>query len=114
VAVAENVDRYWVSLSEDEQIPPVFTGAHRFVSLKFAEDLTKLVYSVNVENINNVTGIYVYHGNKNNGTIVLDLLKEAKELTSDDPKLVNISREGKISGTVAVGGLTADDLRGQL
>lgn len=114
MASAENVDRYWVVLGGDEQIPPVLTDAHGFVGLKFAEDLSKLVYIVNVDNVKNVTGVSIYQGNKNNGTVVLDLLKEAKELKSDDPKIVNIDRGGKISGTVAVGGVTADDLQGEL
>jgi hypothetical protein len=45
---AENVDRYWLVLSGDEQTPPVLTDAHGFVGFKFAEDFNKLVYIVSL------------------------------------------------------------------
>ena len=101
---AENVDRYWSVLTGDKQVPPNST-----------EDMKKLVFNVNVENIENITGVYIYHGDKNqNGTVVLDLMEEAKELGNDDENIVHVTREGLITGTVSVGGVTADDLQGQL
>jgi len=49
--------------------------------------LTRFVFTVNAENIGNVTSIYIYKGDKNqNGTVVLDLLKAEKELKIDEAK----------------------------
>lgn len=82
---AENVDRYWSVLTGDKQVPPNSTDSVGFVGLKFQEDMKRLVFNVNVENIENITGVYIYHGDKNqNGTVVLDLMEEAKELGNDD------------------------------
>lgn len=112
---AENVDRYWSVLTGDKQVPPNSTDSVGFVGLKFQEDMKRLVFNVNVENIENITGVYIYHGDKNqNGTVVLDLMEEAKELGNDDENIVHVTREGLITGTVSVGGVTADDLQGQL
>jgi hypothetical protein len=112
---AENVDRYWSVLTGDKQVPPNSTDSVGFVGLKFQEDMKKLVFNVNVENIENITGVYIYHGDKNqNGTVVLDLMEEAKELGNDDENIVHVTREGLITGTVSVGGVKADDLQGQL
>jgi maltodextrin utilization protein YvdJ len=77
--------------------------------------MKRLVFNVNVENIENITGVYIYHGDKNqNGTVVLDLMEEAKELGNDDENIVHVTREGLITGTVSVDGVTAEDLQGQL
>ncbi|MGI8834590.1 MAG: CHRD domain-containing protein, partial [Nitrososphaeraceae archaeon] len=60
-------------LTGDRQIPPVNTDARGYVGLKFQDDLTRFVFTVNAENIGNVTSIYLYKGDKNqNGTVVLD------------------------------------------
>jgi hypothetical protein len=110
-----NLDRYWSVLTGDQQIPPVNTNSIGYIGLKFPDDLTRLVYTVNAENIGNVTGIYIYKGDKNqNGTIVLDLLKAEREHKSDDPKIVNVTSEGKITGTLSIGGATKNDLQGVL
>ncbi len=112
---AENVDRFWCVLDGNQQMPPINTYAHGFVGLKFTEDSSKLVYNINVNDIDNMTGAYIYKGGNNNqnGTMILDLLEEAKEEKNDD---INIVRENRddIEGTVAVGGVTSDDLQGQL
>ena len=64
----------------DRQIPPVNTDARGYVGLKFQDDLSRFVFTVNAENIGNVTGIYIYKGDRNqNGTVVLDLLKAEKD-----------------------------------
>lgn len=111
---AENVDRYWSVLTGDKQVPPNSTDSG-FVGLKFQEDMKRLVFNVNVENIENITSVYIYHGDKNqNGTVVLDLMEEAKGLGNDDENIVHVTREGLITGTVSVGGVTADDLQVQL
>lgn len=50
--------------------------------------MSKMVYTVNAENIGNVTGIYFYLEDKNqNDTLVLDLLKAESEHKSDDVKI---------------------------
>ena len=64
------------------------TDSVGFVGLKFQEDMKRLVFNVNVENIENITGVYIYHDDKNqNGTVVLDLMEEAKELGNDDENI---------------------------
>jgi len=78
---AENLDRFWTVLTGDQQIPPVPTDARSYVGLKFQDDWTQLVYIVNVDNIGNVTGVYIYQGDKNqNGIVLLDLLNGTREL----------------------------------
>ncbi|MDQ5868463.1 MAG: CHRD domain-containing protein [Thermoproteota archaeon] len=62
---AESVYRYWTVLDGDQQIPTNNTNARGFVGLKFQEDMSRLVYNVNVDNIDNITGVYLYHGNEN-------------------------------------------------
>lgn len=115
VNAANQIDRYWSGLTGDRQIPPVNTDARGYVGLKFQDDLTKFVFTVNAENFGNVTSIYLYKGDKNqNGTVVLDLLKAEEELPIDDVKIVNVTSEGKLTGTLAAGGATKDDLQGEL
>lgn len=115
VVFAENVGRYWTVLDGDQQIPPNNTNARGFVGLKFQEDMSRLVYNVNVDNIDNITGVYLYHGNENqNGTMVLDLLEEVKEVKSDDVNIMSVTRSEEMEGTLCTGGVTAGDLQGQL
>lgn len=116
-SVNAELDRFWCVLDGDQQAPPNNTFGHGFVGLKFTEDSSKLVYNVNVNDIDNITGIYVYSsGNKTqNVTMLLDLLEEAKELKvkGDDINMTNVSPY-KVEGTVAVGGMTSHDLQGEL
>jgi hypothetical protein len=42
------LNRYWVALKGDQQIPPVNTDAIGFVGFKFSDDYTQLIYNVNV------------------------------------------------------------------
>jgi CHRD domain-containing protein len=115
VFAAENLDRYWSVFTGHQQIPPVNTSAVGFIGLKFENDVSRLVYIVNVENIGNVTGINLYQGAKNkNGTLVLDLLNGTRELRKNVDKLVNVSNDGLIIGTLAIGGATKEDLQGSL
>lgn len=115
VFAAENLDRYWSVLTGHQQIPPVNTSAVGFIGLKFENDVSQLVYIVNVENIGNVTGINLYQGAKNkNGTLVLDLLNGTRELRKNVDKLVDVSNDGIITGTLAIGGATKEDLQGSL
>ena len=115
VNAANQIDRYWSGLTGDRQIPPVNTDARGYVGLKFDDDLGVFVFTVNAENIGNVTGIYVYKGDKNqNGSVVLDLLKAEKEHKINDIKILNVTSEGKLTGTLAAGGATKDNLQGEL
>lgn len=112
---AESLDRYWTVLTGDQQKPPVTTDARGYVGLKFQDDDTRLVYIVNVDNIGNVTGVYIYLGDKNqDGVVLLDLMNGTRELKKDVPKIVNINPEGEMAGTLSIGGVSKDDLQGQL
>lgn len=83
--------------------------------MKFQDDLTRLVYIVNAENIGNVTGIYIYQGDKIQiGTVVLDLINGTRKAKKDVDKVVNITPEGRLTGTLSIGGATKDDLQGKL
>jgi len=114
---AELVNRFWCVLDGDQQVPPNNTHGHGFVGLKFTKDARQLVYNINVNDIDNITGIniYSYGNNTQNMSMLLDLLKEAKELKvkGDDINITNVSPY-KEKGTVAVGGVTSDDLQGEL
>jgi hypothetical protein len=115
VNAVDQLDRYWIVLDGDQQIPPVDTDAVGFVGLKFQDDTTRLVYNINLDNIHNVTGIYLYHKNKDqNGTVVLDLLKEAGESNREFAGVSEITRAGEITGTISLGGVTKEDLSGSL
>ena len=114
------VDRYWSVLESHEQTPST-NDPHGFVGVKFREDFKQLVYNINVNNIHNITGIYLYNSGdiaKNkNSTMILDLLQESKEVKVKDRfKEANIllSKKHEVEGTVAVGGVTSDDLQGEL
>ncbi len=117
VYAAENLDRYWSVLTGDQQIPPVNTDARGYVGLKFQDDLNRLVFIVNGENIGNVTGIYIYQNGENRngtGTAVLDLLNGTRKIKKDIDKFVSTTSEGKMVGTLSIGGATKHDLQGKL
>ena len=100
-----NQDRYWSVISGVQQIPPVNTSAIGYAGFKFPDDMTWLLFTVNAENIGIVTGIYLYQNDKTqSGTIVLDLLKTEREHPTGDAKIVNITSEGKMTGTLSVSG----------
>ncbi len=83
VNAANQIDRYWSGLTGDRQIPPVNTDARGYVGLKFQDDLTRFVFTVNAENIGNVTSIYLYKGDKNqNGNCSIRLI-ESRRRTSN-------------------------------
>jgi hypothetical protein len=115
VLAVENLDRYWSVLTGDQQIPPVNTSAVGFIALKFTDDVTRLVYIVNAENIRNVTGIYLYQRDKGqNGTVVLDLLNGTRDLRKNVDQLLHVNELGRIRGTLSIGDATKDDLQGTL
>ncbi len=51
VNAANQIDRYWSGLTGDRQIPPVNTDARGYVGLKFQDDLTRFVFTVNAETL---------------------------------------------------------------
>jgi hypothetical protein len=111
----ENLDRYWSVLTGNQQTPPVNTSAVGFIALKFTDDVTRLVYIVNVENIRNVTGVNLYEGSHGqNGSVILDLLNGTRELRKNVDQLLHINEHGRIRGTISIGGATKDDVQGQL
>jgi hypothetical protein len=62
---AELVDRFCCILDGDQQVPPNNSYGHGFVGLKFTKDSRQLVYNINVNDIDNITGIYLNSaGNK--------------------------------------------------
>lgn len=115
---AVQVERYWTVLQAYDWSPSD-TYANGFIGVKFREDFKQLVYNVNVNNLDNITGIYLYtRGNDNEEPrIILDLLKEAKEVKVKDKfeETSNLlAKKHEVEGTVAIGGVTSDDLRGDL
>ncbi|MDQ5868842.1 MAG: CHRD domain-containing protein [Thermoproteota archaeon] len=111
----DQLNRYWVVLNGDQQIPPVTTDARGYVGLKFSDDYTQLIYNVNVHNIDNVTGVYLYHGNDTqNASLVLDLLKKTRESNREKDRASDITEEGQTTGTISLGGVTKKDLGGAL
>ena len=61
----QNLDRFQCVLEGDQQVPPNNTHGRGLGGLKFTKDLRQLVYNVNVNDIDNITGIYLNSaGNK--------------------------------------------------
>jgi hypothetical protein len=115
---AVQVDRYWSVLEVNHQKAPE-SLANGFIGIKFREDFKQLVYNINVNNIDNITGVFLYSRGDytKNTTMILDLLEEAKEVTVKDKfreASMMLSKSHEIEGTVAVVGVTADDLQGEL
>lgn len=110
VAYAVNLDRYWSILTADQQVSPTNSTAKGFFGAKFMNNFSRVVYSVNVEGIGNVTGIYLKN---QNGTIILDLLNETRELRKNIDKVV-YHNDGITRGTIALGAATKKDLQGTL
>lgn len=104
---AAQVDRYWSVLEAYDKSPST-TYAHGFIGVKFREDFKQLVYNVNVNNIDNITGIYLSSRGSNNEDpkVILDLLQEAKEVRVKDKfKEVSIllNRKHEVEGSVCRG-----------
>ena len=102
-------------LRESNNYHLTIQNALGYVGLKFQDDRTRLVYIVNAEHIGKVTAVNLYQtDNKQNGTLVLDLLHSPRELMKGADKVVGKTLEGKTKGTISICGATRDDLQGQL
>jgi hypothetical protein len=104
------VNRYWVAL-----LPDVNSDATGYIGFKFSDDFNELIYVVNVHNIDNITSANLYLKNDTQGTIpVLDLLKKPRESNREDDRWSNTTKEGQITGTINLTGITKKDLTGAL
>jgi hypothetical protein len=68
-----------------------------------------------VHNIENITGAYLYLKNDTQGTSpVLDLLKKPRESNREGDRWSDTTKEGQITGTINLTGVTKKDLTGAL
>jgi hypothetical protein len=108
------LNRYWVALYSQQQVPPGVTDATGFVGFKFSDDFNELIYNVNVHNIDNITGVYLYLKKDTQSTTpVLDLLKKHRESNREDDRWSD-DKEGQTTGTINLSGITKKDLTGAL
>jgi hypothetical protein len=117
-ALVENtysqVNRYWVALYSQLSAIGV-TEATGFVGFKFSDDFNELIYNVNVHDIDNITGVYLFLKNDTNGKApVLDLLKKHKESNREDDRWSDLTKDGQITGTINLSGVTKQHLTGAL
>lgn len=104
------LNRYWVAL-----LPNAITDATGFVGFKFSDDFNQLIYNVNVHNIDNITGVYLYLKNDTKGTApVLDLLKKHRESNREGDRWSDVTKEAQTTGTINLSGITKKDLTGAL
>jgi hypothetical protein len=104
------VNRYWVAL-----LPEAVSNATGFVGFKYSDDFKEMIYTVNVHDTDNITGVYLYLSNDTKGTTpVLDLMKKPRESNREDDRWLNTTKDGKLSGTINLTGITKDDLTGAL
>jgi hypothetical protein len=115
VRADNQIDRHWSVLTGDQESPPVNTTARGYIGLKFQDDLAKLVYIINAENIGKVRGVYLYRlYNDGYTSVIVDLLHPPNERKDNVGKVFDRTAEGKTKGTIALGGITNSDLRGPL
>ena len=89
-------------LTGNEQVPSIKTKAKGEAKFKLSSDGKTLSYTVKVKDILNTTAAHIHRGMKgNNGPPVANLFTGPK-------------KEGKFSGDLAMGTLTASDLSGDL
>jgi hypothetical protein len=108
------VNRYWVALNPNHQ-PPLTTDGKGYVGFKFSDDFNQLIYNVNVHNIDNITGVYLYLKNDTQGEDpVLDLLKKYRESNREKDRWSDVTREGQTTGTINLSGVTKKEIIGPL
>jgi hypothetical protein len=118
-ALVENtygqLNRYWVALTSGRPVPPGVAEPIGFVGFKFGDDFNELTYNVNVHNIDDITGAYLYlKKDTQHKTPVLDLLKKYRESNREDDRWSNKTKEGQITGTINLTGITHKELTGPL
>ena len=103
VAISFAAERnFKAHLSGKEEVPPVATKAQGQAHFKLSKDGTKLEFKLNVANIENVTAAHIHLAPKgDNGPVVVTLFSGP-------------TTEGKTTGTLAEGTITAADLVGPL
>jgi hypothetical protein len=107
------LNRYWVALNTEQNLPPVITDAKGFVGFKFSDGFNRLIYTVNVHNIDNITGVYLYLKNDTLGKApILDLLKKHKESNREKDRWSDVTKDGQITGTINLSGVTKEHLTG--
>ncbi len=104
--VLANTRTYSASLKGAEEVPPVDTNAVGRAMFTLNSDRTELSYTVTVVNIENAMMAHIHLAPAGvNGGVVAWLYPDAPP-----PQVI----EGKFSGTLATGTITADDLVGDL
>ena len=111
---AENFDRYWSVIYGR---PANTSCDYRRSWFSWSEIPRQFLQAcnnvVNTENIGNVTVSSFTKGDKNqNGTVILNLLNGTRELKKNLNKKLDVTPKGKTTGTVAIGGVSKDDLQG--
>jgi hypothetical protein len=93
-------------LSGEEEVPPVETLARGLATFHLSPSGDKLHFLLIVANLENVTMAHIHLGPRGvNGPVVVWLYPEGPP-----PQLI----EGRFSGVLATGTITADDLVGEL
>ncbi|MFB3924838.1 MAG: CHRD domain-containing protein [Syntrophales bacterium] len=93
---------FTAKLSGKEVVPPVKTKARGEAKFQLAKDGNAMSYQLTVKNIENVTAAHIHSGAKGtNGPPVVNLFTGPK-------------KEGKFSGKLSEGTITADNLAGSL
>ena len=93
---------FHAKLTGKSEVPSVTTKAKGDITFKLSSDGKELSYKLDVKNIENTTAAHIHRGMKGkNGPPVANLFTGPK-------------KEGKFSGTLSEGTLTASDLSGDL
>lgn len=93
-------------LTGDQEVPPADTAAQGQIVLKVARDGQSIDYRLNVGNIDDVSMAHLHLAPAgSNGGVVAWLYPDGPP-----PQVI----EGRVSGTLATGTITADDLVGPL
>lgn len=102
LGIAAGERNFKAKLSGDEVVPPVKTMAKGEAVFQLGKDGNELTYKLTVADIENITAAHIHDGKVGkNGPPIVSLYAGPK-------------KEGKFSGTLSEGTITAKDLMGQL
>ena len=102
LGIAAGERNFKAKLSGDEVVPPVKTMAKGEAVFQLGKDGNELTYKLTVADIENITAAHIHDGKVGkNGPPIVSLYTGPK-------------KEGKFSGTLSEGTITAKDLMGQL